>query len=204
MPLETDEGMNTVLLSQRSGRHWNWCNSQTPIIWSMLVPGWAQPSLGAARDTIPGAVGELGMCSGAHLRQRPVPPALQPPQLCGTAPRDSGSDPQPRVRCCRGSRELQVHRKHGKPRGACSPGKHTQPGGRTNRPRRRVLSSERVLGNSFTKCHWSLEPNLMYRIYYSKQLVLAPLCTTCRRTPASRLFTTDSFPFHMKENKNIS
>lgn len=64
MPLETDEGMNTVLLSQRSGRHWNWCNSQTPIIWSMLVPGRAQPSLGAARDTIPGAVGELGMCSG--------------------------------------------------------------------------------------------------------------------------------------------
>lgn len=45
MPLETEEGMTTVLLSQQSGRHWNGCSSQTP----MLVPGRAQPSLGAAR-----------------------------------------------------------------------------------------------------------------------------------------------------------
>lgn len=37
--------MTTVLLSQQSGRHWNGCNSQTP----MLASGRAQPSLGAAR-----------------------------------------------------------------------------------------------------------------------------------------------------------
>lgn len=78
MPLETDEGMNTLLLSQQPGRHWNWCNSQTPTVWSMLVSGRAQPSLGTAWDRIPGTMGELGMCSGAHLRQGPVPPALEP------------------------------------------------------------------------------------------------------------------------------
>lgn len=36
------------------------------------------------------------------------------------------------------------------------------------------------------------------------QLVLAPLCTLCRRTQISTLFTIDSFPFYTKENKTIS
>lgn len=112
-----------------------------------------------------------------------------------------GAEPQPPAQHW-GSMELQAWRKRRKLRGASSPEEHTQPAWHTNQPR--LPSSEPVLGNSFTKCHWSLEPNLMYRIYYCKQLVLAPLCTTCRRTPMSRLFTTDSFPFQMKENKNVS
>lgn len=156
----------------------------------------------SSRDT--GTVGELGMCSGAPLRQGLSLLHWNHPSAVAQPGGTRGADIQPQHGPVRGSRELQVHRKLRRP---CSPGKHTQPGWQTNHPRRWGPNSEHVLGNEFTKCHWSLEPNLMYRIYYRKQQPCSS-CWPLSALPAEGLqypdSTTDSFPFHMEENKNIS
>lgn len=165
-------------------------SSAFPAVWQTLE--WVQfPDSHAGVRTgtaIPWSstgTGELGMCSGAALRQGLSLLHWNHPSSVAQ-PGGTGGGDTPEHGAVRGSRELQIHRKHGKQRGACSPGKHTQPGWQTNHPGSWSPSSECVLGNEFTKCHWSLDPNLLYRIYYSKQQPCS-LCQPLSALPAEGL-----------------
>lgn len=177
MPLETDKGMTTVLLFQPSGRHWDWGNSQI----SVLVSRWAQPSLGAART-----VGELGMCSGAPLRQGLSLLHWNHLSSVAQSGRTGGLTASPSTALSRDPQETWEAE-----RSLLSWEAHTA--WMADKPPTQTGSKLRVCpGEWIYKVPLVLgtKSNVQDILQQTAalQLVLAPLCTACRGTPISRLY----------------
>lgn len=134
----------------------------------------------SSTDTIPGTAGAGNMLRAPLGQGLSLLPWHHPSSV---AQGQQELTPAPARHCpgIQGAADPQESREAG---GACSPGKHKP-------PTQTGLNSERVLGNSFTKCHWSLEPNLMYRIYYSKQQPCSS-CWLLSALPAGGLQYPDS------------
>lgn len=93
-----------------------------------------------------------------------VPPALAPPQLCGTGTGGADSSPSTALSGIQGAADPQEAREAG--RSLPSWEAQTTHAG---------FQLRACPGEFIYKVHWSSEPNLMYRIYYSKQQP----CSSC-------------------------